>query len=75
MEDLCSAILKRNYKQKMARIIASTMTRYVTLRPPDEPHGPIDREFSIDLAPSGPLALSEGAANISLEGFCGDDCW
>ena len=48
------------------------MTRYVTLRPPDEPGGPLDREVSIDLAPSGPLALSEGAANISLEGSRGD---
>ena len=57
---------------KMARVIASTMTRYVTLRPPDEPRGPLDREVSIDLAPSGPLALSEVAANMSLEDFCGD---
>ena len=56
----------------MARAIASTMTRYVTLRPPDEPRGPLDREVSKDLAHSGPLALSEGAANMSLEDFCGD---
>ena len=48
------------------------MTRYVTLRPPDEPRGPLDREVSVDLAPSGPLALSEVAANMSLEDSRGD---